>query len=386
MMKILWICPFPGSLAQNRVENNLLKFFKHPAPWITAHLPPPEGIDLHVASMYPGGKNRVDFEYLNANWHLIPVPASGRATKFFAGDHRYFENLIKELSPDVVHAWGTEDSNALIAQKILPKKTLIGIQGLIYKYLWVSGPKGFFRRLICLITENIALSRARFLVAESNYSLKCALKIAPKAKGHVVQHPIRQEILNSEFIESNDPVALFVGDLCPRKGIHEAVIAFASAAPTDWSMRIAGDGDPVFVNKLKKLCEKLNISHRIFFLGNIDSIALIKEMMSASVFLLPTKMDTGPTSLKEALCMGLWPVCYDNSGPAEYINKFKWGSLAHNLSQRDLASKLRAAIHQKPWLNNRQLNRVVLQARAFFSPQSAWDELIPIYKKITASN
>jgi glycosyltransferase involved in cell wall biosynthesis len=384
-MTILWICPFPGSLAQNRVENNLLKFFKHPAPWITAHLPPPEFIDLHVASMYPGGKKRVDFEYLNAKWHLIPVPATGRSTKFFVGDHRYFESLFNELSPDVVHAWGTEDSNALIAQKILPKRTLIGIQGLICKYLWVSGPNGFFRRLICLITENIALTRARFLVAESSYSLECAAKLAPKAKGYVVQHPIQQEFLKAEILEMNDPVALFVGDLCPRKGIIEAIIAFASAAPMDWVMRIAGDGDPIFVNKLKKISEKLNLSHRISFLGKINTLALTNEMMSASVFLLPTKTDTGPTSLKEAICMGLWPVCYDNSGPGEYIRKFKWGSLADNLNQQDLTRKLKAAIHEKPWLNNELRKSVVFQSRSFFSSQTCWDELIAIYKKIQKS-
>jgi glycosyltransferase involved in cell wall biosynthesis len=53
----------------------------------------------------------------------------------------------------------------------------------------------------------------------------------------------------------------------------------------------------------------------------------LQAMQESAMFLLPSHMDTGPTALKEALAMGLWPVCYDNSGPAELIRRFQFGSL-----------------------------------------------------------
>jgi len=385
-MKVLWICPFPGSLAQDRIAPHLLKFFRHPAPWIEAHLPPCGDLDLHIASLCPGGASEQEFEFLKARWHLIPVPVSGRSLKFFANDFKYFEKLFRELSPEVVHAWGTEDSNSLVAVKLMPHRTLIGIQGLIHKYMWVSGLKGLFRRMICSITECIALSKSRYIVAESDYSLKCAAGIARKAHGYVVQHPIRSEIFMSSVATSRAPIALFVGELSVRKGISEAITAFASTSTSDWRMRIIGDGDPNFVKSLKQLAKKLNVGDRILFLGNLTAPEVIKEMNLASIFLLPTKMDTGPTSLKEALCMGLWPVCFDNSGPAEYIRKFQWGSLAENLNQQDLQIKLRAAIQSKPWLEIDRFQKLIVEVRSFFSSEAAWSGLIPIYKHIRDSN
>ena len=384
-MKILWISPLPSNLAAGCVESRLLRFFKHPAPWITSHLPPVKNIDLHIASAYPGGSKNVEFELSGAKWHLVPVPASGRALRFFAQDFKYFECLFKKISPDVVHSWGTEDSNSIVAQKLLPKKTLIGIQGLSHQYLSVSGINGILRRLICSITEVRTLSKSRFIVAESNYSLKCASKLANKASGHIVQHPVRPEILSADFSSDRLNRALFAGNLTPRKGILEALTAFAVAAPKNWSLHVAGEGEYKFVSKMKHLAEKLGLGDRIKFLGSLDTGALIKEMQLASIFLLPTKMDTGPTALKEAICMGLWPVCFNNSGPSEYIQKFNWGSLAQNLNQEDLNRKLKTAIEDKHWTQIAHNNNPVLKARSFFSADSAWNSLIPIYRMIINS-
>ena len=54
---------------------------------------------------------------------------------------------------------------------------------------------------------------------------------------------------------------------------------------------------------------------------------MVLELSDAQFFLLPSYGDTGPTALKEALSMGLYPICYRNSGPENLIHHYECGKL-----------------------------------------------------------
>lgn len=339
-----------------------------------------------MACLLPGGKKRLDFEHSGAWWHLLPAPPNNRSAKLFVDDYKYFKTLFNEVKPTLVHSWGTEDSNAIVAQKLSPGKTLVGIQGLIHKCLFVSGLKGFLRRLICSLTEIRVLMKSRYVVCESNFAHDGAAVFAQKASLYVVPHSIRHEILKVEIQTNLCNKIVFIGSICPAKGIEDALNAFDSAAPLEWTLDVIGDGSKDYIARIKRKVEKLSSKNRIRFLGHLNTNDLISKMQNASIFLLPTRIDTGPTSLKESICMGLWPVCFDNSGPAEYIRKFQWGSLAENLNQQDLTHKLKAVIQDKPWLDNDKRYKTILKARSFFSSESAWAGLLPIYRMIQDSH
>jgi glycosyltransferase involved in cell wall biosynthesis len=381
-MRVLWISYLPAAICQKHGDQSLKNFFTHPAPWISSHLPPPENIELHIACLHPGGAKKSQFQELGALWHLIPAPSNGRAARFFTSDHKYYEPLLTEISPDIIHAWGTEDSNAIVASKLLPERTVIGVQGLVNKYLFVSGLSGFARMMVCSIMEILTLSRAKHVVAESEFSMKSAKFFARRAKLHVVQHPVRQEIQAVDWRCLRSRRILYVGSLSPRKGIRQALVAFSRSPTENWEFHIAGTGESRYVAKLKALSKRLGIAERVKFRGMLESDELITEMQTTPIFLLPTKSDTGPTALKEAICMGMWPICFDNSGPAEYINLLKWGNLARNLDQQDLSSKLSSAITGKPWENYPEDGHPVKQARDIFSWQNAWKNLSPIYENL----
>jgi glycosyltransferase involved in cell wall biosynthesis len=106
-------------------------------------------------------------------------------------------------------------------------------------------------------------------------------------------------------------------------------------------------------------------------------------MQQSAIFLLPTLIDTGPTALKEALAMGLWPVCYDNSGPAEYVRMAQFGTLARDRDRGDLTKRLKGTLEEKPWLDLKR--RAVLRefTRRRFSREVIWTELIRLYKDVS---
>lgn len=382
-LKVLWICQLPGSLAQEFVPPSHQGFFSHPIPWIPSHLPPPEGIDLHIACHLPGGKAPIEFNYLGATWHLIPVPKQGRSLSFFAFDHLFYQRLFRHLQPDLVHAWGTEDSHAMIGLKLRPRRTLVGIQGIMRDYIKVSGKGGGLRRWVTVQTERWALSRAQWVVGESQYSINQVKNLCPQAGRWVVQQPLRPAVLGALPCDIRAKRAIFVGNISPRKGIAEAIRSFARGTPGEWMLDVAGFGAPDYVAEMKGLAQTLGVGSRVQFLGNLDAEHLIQAMQRASIFLLPTKMDTGPTSLKEAICLGLWPVCFDNSGPGEYIRHFGWGGLAEDSSLPHLQTVLEEGLGVLgPSLEDWQ-HAVSAKAKTYFSAGATWRELGKIYERVS---
>jgi glycosyltransferase involved in cell wall biosynthesis len=105
-------------------------------------------------------------------------------------------------------------------------------------------------------------------------------------------------------------------------------------------------------------------------------------MQSSSIFLLPTRIDTGPTALKESMAMGLWPVCYDNSGPAHYIRKFEYGNLAQDLNLDSLTGILQTAIASQPWKTREHRAKIASQIRPHFARTRIWPELTKMYADI----
>jgi glycosyltransferase involved in cell wall biosynthesis len=105
-------------------------------------------------------------------------------------------------------------------------------------------------------------------------------------------------------------------------------------------------------------------------------------MQQSSILLLPTYIDCGPTALKEALSMGLWPICYDYSAPGAYIRQAGFGSLVRYADRQQLTHQLSKCIRQKPWLDAARRERCLRFTRSAFSPNHIWPRLLRNYQQI----
>jgi glycosyltransferase involved in cell wall biosynthesis len=348
--------------------------------WIVAHLPPPAGLDLHIASLWPGGRERRSFSYEGATFHLLPCPARGRAATGFLLDRLWFRSLFRELRPDLVHAWGTEDSYGQVALDLAGPRAVIGIQGLINEYLRRTAMPARYQ--IIRWTERWTLARARWVVAESAYSAELAQKYCSHAHVLVVEHPLRREFLESESTSGQSGHVLFLGTVDVRKGIFDACEAFIRTAATHEGMRlrIAGKGPSAVEAKVRSLIREAGCEERVDWLGTLSAPELVAVMQDSALLLLPTRVDTGPTALKEALAMGLWPVCYDNSGPGEYLRKFQRGTLVPDGDVDALARALHQVWRDRSWMGR---SRDELGAiRHYYSPKRIWDELRELYARV----
>ena len=377
--KILWICALPLG-----VQRAMLAGEDHGAQvamsWILAHLPPPPEVELHIACLWPGGSRRKDFIFEGAHFHLVPCPRRGRALLLFQRDHRYFRALYEEVQPAVVHGWGTEDSFGLVARRLAPRSHLIGIQGLITAYRARVPMEA--RTRLTEITERFTLRKARWVVAESGYSQRAAAPLAPRAKMRVIEHPLRPEFLQASPCDPESRRILFLGGVSDRKGIRDAVQAFARLPDQSWTLQVIGSGLLESEASMHQLVRELGVEARFQHATSMPLPELVAAMQQSAIFLLPTRIDTGPTALKEALALGLWPVCYDNTGPGEYLREFRFGSLACDGDLTDLSRKLLKATETRPWKEGTLREEALTKAHDLFSRERIWRELRALYSEI----
>jgi glycosyltransferase involved in cell wall biosynthesis len=179
--------------------------------------------------------------------------------------------------------------------------------------------------------------------------------------------------------EKNKKQIVFLGALTDRKGIKDAVRAFAGAASNDWNLICIGRGGAEYEQEINSLVRGLGVDGRVQMYGALTSEEIIKLFQESPGFLLPTYKDTGPTALKEALAMGLWPVCYDNSGPKELIGHYQYGSLSPTGDISALTESLRKVLQDQPWMEPRRMEQCVQQVRHDLSRETVWKQLLECY-------
>jgi glycosyltransferase involved in cell wall biosynthesis len=114
--------------------------------------------------------------------------------------------------------------------------------------------------------------------------------------------------------DRGQPAALFVGRLLPWKGMALALRTLVLL--DDWHLIVCGSGPDE--HRLKRIAEKLNVDHRVRFLGWV-SASRVRELMlgEADVLLFPSLHDEGGFVVAEALAAGLPVVCLQRGGPPE---------------------------------------------------------------------
>ncbi len=137
---------------------------------------------------------------------------------------------------------------------------------------------------------------------------------------------------------------LYVGALVARKGIFDALDAFArlrSATGVDYRLRIAGWGnqEPV-ASRLRAL----KIDAHASILGGLDRDSLIRELLGADLGLMPSYSESFGLAVAEAQATGLPVVAYDAGAVPEVLENGRTGWLAQTGDIQALADALLGAL------------------------------------------
>lgn len=329
VLRVAILAPYPaGALLPPDVVRPKYRQ-EHPSSWIRSlcmglkNLP---GIEFRVfvdsravTRRHEARDSGIDFTFMPKieptrfdPWHLY-VPSRLRLGP-----------LLREFKPDVVHGFGTESGYGLMAV-LQDSPGIVSIQGIMEKLapymrsVLLPGSIGFLRFL-----ERWVLARAAGMVVENEFAANWARSHAPHQRIRVIPHAVNPEFLTIQPDYSVQRL-LCVGTLCPMKGVHTVLQAFANCRNKQARLCFVGDG-PLRLS-LMQAARDLNVAERVEFAGQMDRAGVMNEMRKSRGLVLGSRMDTSPNAVTEAHAAGLPVLSTQTGGLPELVDQGQDGFL-----------------------------------------------------------
>jgi glycosyltransferase involved in cell wall biosynthesis len=291
----------------------------HYATW----LPPlveansqPDGIERIWITLSEDITERTQVSFCNQTFIFLPTQKKGRASSLYKRDRAAIAGVLREIKPDLVHGWGTEDVYAL-ASATSGFPFVLSMQGILTHYIlhsWIDA-RTFFQAIL----EFIILRKTEALTCESRWAKSIMQRRAPRAKITCIEYGVHRDFYDVNWQpDPQRPAVLFAGTIDARKGIQDVVAAFQNPLLKDAELWIAGSGP---------LQDKLNSPPNVKWLGRLDRPQLIAKMSKAWCLVLPTRADTSPNVVKESRVVGLPVVTTPCGGQSDYIRDGRNGFL-----------------------------------------------------------
>jgi len=190
-------------------------------------------------------------------------------------------------------------------------------------------------------------------------------------------NPLSLVPIENLYIENREKIILAVGNVSrwKEKGFDNLLKIFLPISLTypEWNSYIAGNGDPEY---LKDLANKLSISDRVHFLGEIKDISPL--LQKCSIYALTSRHEGMPMVLIEAMSQGLCCVAFDCfTGPRDILTNNHDGIIVLDQNINEFQANLTYIIEN---LNLRlNLGRNAIETSKLFLPEiiiPKWQNLI----------
>ncbi|PYK98876.1 MAG: hypothetical protein DME19_10825 [Verrucomicrobia bacterium] len=307
-----WIGDLPGEL------KNLPK--RHAMTWqrvLLDEFKVDPRVNLHVVVLRKGLERNYDFDGDGVSFHVLKVPAGLRGPTFFWTDTILIRRVLDEVRPDVVHAWGTERGAALVADR-LSYPYVVTIQGLLMWYVETVPINLHFRYASFL--ERISLPRAPLVTTESTFAVQYLRSKFPGMRVEQAEHAPNWVFHRIQRRPRTGPIRfIFVGTLDQRKG-GDLLLAALDRLKDElaWELLVIGAVEETFLTQLRA-GTSIGLWDRIQFKRDLSPAEVASELGEATIMLFPTRADTSPNAVKEAVVAGVPVVASAVGGIPDYV-------------------------------------------------------------------
>ena len=319
-LTVAWISDFPVEWLTD-IPAQLEKLpRRHPATWqmvLLAEYEKNPSLKLHVILFRGPIEQDLSFERNGVTFHVLKASGNMRLASFFWLDTWRIRGLCRKLQPDLVHAWGSEKGSGLIASR-LDWPYVMTVQGLYawYKQKLKLPPYDRFSAVV----ERISLKRARVVTTESIFAVQFLQEHFPGPRIHQAEHApnvaFRQIVRRPQI----QPLSfLCVGGLSHRKGTDMLFAALERLAPElDFRLKIITNPAPQFIESLRTSVSA-RMWERVEFKHHLLPHEVASELETPTMLLMPTRADTSPNAVKEAVVAGLPVVAASVGGIPDYV-------------------------------------------------------------------
>ena len=181
-------------------------------------------------------------------------------------------------------------------------------------------------------------------------------------------------------LDSNSTVFLFLSRIHPKKGLELLIDAFGCIEDQSWTLLIAGDGSPAYLDSLKQRIKNAGLSERCKFIGFVEGKEKDQLMQSADFYTLTSYSENFGIAVLEALGAGTPVIITKEVALSEQVETHKLGYVC-DLSIESIKGSLTRAL-SKDGHNLADTSKFVEQ---YYSWHSISQKLIDLYRSMSKS-
>lgn len=273
-------------------------------------------VELHIVTSYEDGK---EVETPNAVVHRI---RTGLLCYFSA------KKILSELRPDVVHINGCWQPQLFLFQRAaqsLRIPVVLSPHGMLEP--WIVKRHYWTRKWPAIqLYQRGLVKHADYLHATAEKEKENLLRLGWNARIAVIPNAVNIEALPLKDNWRTKRRIVFMSRLHVKKGI-ELLLEALSHLKHDlygYEVIIAGEGEPDYVETLKKAAISFGLSEFVKFVGGVYGAEKVSLLQSADFFVLPTYSENFGIVVAEALACGT-PVITTHGTPWKELEDFACG-------------------------------------------------------------
>jgi len=385
-LTVAWISDYPIEWMAEIPEPLKHLPRRHPATWAMVLLSEYEKnphLRVHVILFRGDIAGDYRFEQRGVTYHVLKASPKARLATFFWLDTLRIKKVCQQIIPDLIHAWGSEKGASLIASR-LRWPYVMTIQGLFAWYKQkIKLPR--YDRFVEFV-ERISLNRAKVVTTESDFAVQFLKDNFPKPKIHQAEHAPNHFFRNVTRRTSTSPVEFIaVGGLGHRKGTDMIFAALEELRDElEFKMRFITNPMPEYIASLRASVSEKTWS-RVEIKQHLLPHEVAKELETPTMLLMPTRADTSPNAVKEAVVAGIPVVAASVGGIPDYVVDGKNGLLFPPGDQKAFVAAIRKAcshplfskgtVDPEAWAEEREYLSPELMAKKFFAAYESAIEL-----------
>ena len=381
-LKVAWISDFPVEWLSDLPAEVRSLPRQHPGTWqmvLLSELERNPAIRVHVIILRKQLARDFTFKRNGVVFHLIKTPGGLRALSLFWLDTILIRRQLKSIQPDLVHAWGSERGAALVSAR-LPYPYVVTIQGLFTWYKELV-PLQRYERFATMI-EGISLKRATVVTTESAFAVAYLKRKHPHLQIHQAEHASNWLFHHLRRQPQTSPIRfLSIGTIDFRKGTDLLLRALSRLAPEmDFELVIVSGPNHAFIEPLKAELPP-EFWTRVTFKTHLSPPEVATELSKATMLLLPTRADTSPNAVKEAVVASVPVVASRIGGIVDYVHPGKNGFLFDSNDLTGFVEAIRKAI-QHPLFGKGLVDLETLkEMRDYLSPSTMERRFLAAYQQ-----
>lgn len=381
-LTVAWISNFPLQLLPGLPDSLRGLPRQPPATWAMVLLEEfrkREDLQVHVIVLRSALSADISFAWQGVQFHALRAGAATRVLSLFWRDTLMIQRCLRRIQPTLVHAWGTELGAALVASR-LGVPYVVTMQGLLGWYAQVVPETNWFERFMAKL-EPISLRRAKVATTESSFAVDYLRERYPRLHVHQAEHAPNRVFREVQRRPQLAPFKLVVvGSLGYRKGTDLLLQALGRLmAERDFKLTLVGSASAGYLETLKPSVPP-GVWQRLETKAQLSPVEVAAELSTAALAVMPTRADTSPNAVKEAVVAGVPVVASAVGGIPDYVVHGENGFLFPAGDLLALTRTLRDAMAHPVFGRGQVVPATLTRMRDYLSPERMSQNFFAAYQ------